>query len=360
MTGVVVQPTSLALATMANLPSRSCGFRVDVLSSRLVPIGQLHAIRPGITVENNINRSVKRTMDGLAIARTEAVSLNYFSDRARPMWLLEDGTEYPLGVFLISDASTSRHSWGTSAELTFADQGLILQQLVDRSVGYPPGTSIRDAMLQVANDYLALPSVVVDTTDARLGNPVAWAMGRDTWGKVLNDLADLAGFNSGWFDNWGTFTLRRAPSASDDAPPDFDFDGPDRVYADSIVESNATIESPNRYVVISTSSNESPVVGTWDVPAEAPHSFENRGFRVLSVTEKQGLSLQQANDAARVRGQQDADTYQWASFAAAPDPRHDTFNVVRWQGANWREQSWSLALEPGGEHRHELRRSYTP
>ncbi len=66
-----------------------------------------------------------------------------------------------------------------------------------------------------------------------------------------------------------------------------------------------------------------------------------------------------ATEAARVIGLQDADTYQWASFAAAPDPRHDTFNVVRWQGALWREQAWSLPLVAGAEHRHELRRSYT-
>jgi hypothetical protein len=133
------------------------------------------------------------------------------------------------------------------------------------------------------------------------------------------------------------------------------------VYADSIVQSNATLESPNRYVVISTSGNlPTPVVGVWDVPATAPHSYENRGFRVLAVAERQGLSLVQANDTARVLGQQGADTYQWASFAAASDPRHDTFNTVVWQGAVWREQAWSLALQAGTEHRHELRRSYQP
>jgi hypothetical protein len=338
-------------------PSRTSGWRLDVLDVHLVRIGELHPVEPGLTVENNINRDVKRTLSGLVIPRTEAVSLNYFANRLRPVWL-EGGAEYPLGVFLISDASTVRHTWGTTAELSLVDQGLILTMLLDRSISFPIGTPVRSAMLSVLG-MLNLPAYEVDTTDAALGGAATWAMGRETWVRVLNDLAAVAGFNSGYFDNVGTYRLRRAPAAHDDTLPDFDYDSPPRVYADSIVESEATIESPNRYVVIGTSGNQTtPVVGVWDVPADAPHSYEKRGYRVVSMAERQGLSLADATEAARTKGLQDADTYQWASFAAAPDPRHDTYNVIRWQGALWREQGWNLPLEVGAEHRHELRRSY--
>jgi hypothetical protein len=230
--------------------------------------------------------------------------------------------------------------------------------LLDRSISFPIGTPVRSAMLSVLG-MLNLPAYEVDTTDAALGGAATWAMGRETWVRVLNDLAAVAGFNSGYFDNAGTYRLRRAPAAHDDTLPDFDYDSPPRVYADSIVESEATIESPNRYVVIGTSGNQTtPVVGVWDVPADAPHSYEKRGYRVVSMAERQGLSLADATEAARTKGLQDADTYQWASFAAAPDPRHDTYNVIRWQGALWREQGWNLPLQAGAEHRHELRRSY--
>ena len=347
------------LLTMRRSPSRTTGFRVDVLDQRLTKVGELHPARPGLSVEQNINRDVKRTMSGFVIPRTEAVSLNFFAHRARPVWLASDQTEWPLGVFLISDASTIRHSWGTTAELSFADQGLILSQSIDRSVGYGAGTYVREAMLAVLA-AIGLPAYEVDQTEARLGAHVTWGMGRDSWIRVLNDLADLAGFNSGFFDNSGTYRLRRAPAANDEAVVDFDYDAPPRVYEDSIVESEATLESPNRYVVISTSANSAPIFGTWDVPPDAPHSYENRGYRVVSVVERQGLGLAEATEAARIRGLQDADTYQWASFSAAPDPRHDTFNVVRWRGEVWREQSWSLNLDVGAEHRHELRRSYRP
>ena len=350
-------PPSAATLTMAAGPSRSHGWRLDVLDTHLARVGELHPIEPGIVVENNINRDVKRTLGGLVIARTEATSLNYFSNRLRPVWLEGDGTEYPLGVFLIVDASTVRHSWGTSAELQLVDQGLILTMLLDRSVSFPSGTPVRSAMLAVLG-MVNLPAYLVDTTDAVLGGTNTWAMGRDTWVRVLNDLAAVAGFNSGYFDNGGTYRLRRAPAAHDDTLPDFDYDSPPRVHADSVVESEATIESPNRYVVISTSGNTTPVVGVWDVPADAPHSYEQRGYRVVSMAERQGLSLADATEAARAKGLQDADTYQWASFAAAADPRHDTYNVVRWQGALWREQGWQLPLTVGAEHRHELRRSY--
>jgi hypothetical protein len=338
--------------------SHAAGFRVDVLDRQLTVVGELRPVAPGLAIENNINRDVKRTMSGFVIPKAEAVSLNYFAHRARPVWIAGDGTEWPLGVFLISDASTVRHTWGTTAELSLVDQGLILSQLLDRSVSFPAGASVREALLAVLG-MLALPAIDVDRTEARLGASVTWAMGRETWHRPLNDLAALAGFSSGYFDNAGTYRLRRAPAARDDALPDFDYDSPARVAADSVVESEATLESPNRYVVLSTSGNDAPIVGTWDVPADAPHSYEQRGYRVVHLTERQGLSLGAATEAARVIGLQDADTYQWASFAAAPDPRHDTFNVVRWQGALWREQAWSLPLVAGAEHRHELRRSYT-
>jgi hypothetical protein len=346
------------LLTMSRGPSRTTGFRIDVLDRNLVTVGELHPIEPGISVENNISRDVKRTLSGFVIPRPEAVSLNYFANRARPVWLASDGSEWPLGVFLIADASTVRHSWGTTAELSLVDQGLILSQFLDRSVSFGAGTPVRSAMLAVLG-MIGLEHFEVDASEARIGAPLTWALGNDTWIRVLNDLAALAGFNSGFFDNAGTYRLKRAPSVTDDALPDFDYDDPPRVQLDSVVESDATIESPNRYIVISTSGQAAPVVGVWDVPADAPHSFENRGFRVVSVIERQGLSLAAVTEAARVRGLQDADTYQWASFAASGDPRHDTFNTVRWQGALWREQAWSLDLDPGGEHRHELRRSYT-
>lgn len=352
----VAPPTTEALLTMRR-PSRVEGFRLDVLDRDLARIGTLGAAAPGVTVENNINRQVKRTVSGLVVPRAESVSLDYFAHRVRPVWLASDGTEWPLGVFLISDASTVRHSWGTSAELQLVDQGLILSQALDRSVSFGAGTTVRSAMAAVL-DMAGIDTYVIDSTEARLGGPTTWTLGRDTWVRVLNDLADLAGFNSGFFDNVGTYRLRRAPVAGDDALPDFDYDNPPRVHADSIVESDATIESPNRYIVISTSGNAAPIAGTWDVPADAPHSYEARGYRVVSLTERQGLSLGQATEAARVRGLQDADTYQWASFAAAPDPRHDTYNVVQWQGVLWREQSWDLPLQAGAEHRHELRRTY--
>jgi hypothetical protein len=347
-----------ARLTMAAGPSRTHSWRIDVLDAHLLRVGELHPVEPGIVVENNINRDVKRTCSGLVLPKAEAVSLNYFANRLRPVWIEPVGTEYPMGVFVISDASTIRHSWGTSAELSLVDQGLILSMALDRSISFPTGTPVRSAMLAVLG-MLALPAYDVDTTDAQLGGTSTWAMGRDTWVRVLNDLAAVAGFNSGFFDNGGTYRLRRAPAAHDDTLPDFDYDSPPRVHADSVVESEATIESPNRYMVISTSGNQTtPVVGVWDVPADAPHSYEKRGYRVISMAERQGLSLADATEAARAKGLQDSDTYQWASFAAAADPRHDTYNVVRWAGALWREQGWSLPLVTGGEHRHELRRSY--
>jgi len=49
--------------------------------------------------------------------------------------------------------------------------------------------------------------------------------------------------------------------------------------------------------------------------------------------------------------------FERVSLTTAPDPRHDSYNVIRWQGSNWLELGWSMALVEGGTMNHLLRRS---
>ena len=41
-----------------------------------------------------------------------------------------------------------------------------------------------------------------------------------------------------------------------------------------------------------------------------------------------------------------------------PDPRHDGYDVIRWQGFNWLELGWSLPMIEGSSMSHTLRKSY--
>jgi hypothetical protein len=51
--------------------------------------------------------------------------------------------------------------------------------------------------------------------------------------------------------------------------------------------------------------------------------------------------------------------FERVELSTPPDPRHDSHNVIRWQGENWLELAWSMPLVEGGEMRHVLRKAYT-
>ena len=52
--------------------------------------------------------------------------------------------------------------------------------------------------------------------------------------------------------------------------------------------------------------------------------------------------------------------FETVSVTTALDPRHDSYDVIRWQGENWLETAWSMDLAEGGNMTHQLRKSYAP
>ena len=115
----------------------------------------------------------------------------------------------------------------------------------------------------------------------------------------------------------------------------------------------------NRFVVVSNDpgSDAEPVVGVYDVPASAPHSIAQRGFVLPKTVDVQVRSQAQATVYARTLGLQQT-VYEVVELSTPVDPRHDAYEVVRWDGVRWLEVSWTMPLVPGGEMRHTLRRAY--
>jgi hypothetical protein len=100
-----------------------------------------------------------------------------------------------------------------------------------------------------------------------------------------------------------------------------------------------------------------PIVGTYDVPASAPHSIINRGFVIPDTRDAQLATQLQATAAARNIGLR-ATVYERVTLNTSIDPRHDSYNVIHWAGANWLELSWSMTLSPGAPMQHTMRKAY--
>jgi hypothetical protein len=125
---------------------------------------------------------------------------------------------------------------------------------------------------------------------------------------------------------------------------------------------NDLLDAPNRFIVISNgavsaSAAAIPIVGRYDIPSSAPHSIANRGFVIPSVEERQLDTQAQADAAARNLGQRQT-IFERTTLSTAPDPRHDGYDVIRWQGENWLELGWSLPMAEGAAMTHTMRKSY--
>lgn len=348
------------MATDADLldlvvPERASKFRLDVLDATLSYIGTLGAQADApATVENNINRTIKRTLNGVKIPRNVSAAVNPYTDRVRPMMVLENGSEYPLGVFLYADRSRLIDTAGEDHEASLVDQSIILDQGIAQAYSVPAGTVITTAITTLLATT-PLVSYVVDQTAQQVGSALTWPAGTSLL-KIVNDLAALAGFYSLFFDNAGVARVVVVPDLTTTTPT-LTYAKGGRVLRSSIVRSDDALDTPNRYVAVDSSG--SGFSGVWDVPADAPWSAANRGYIVTSTVTVQGLaSTSDAAAAAKAAGQQDT-SYEHLKFSTPPDPRHDTFDVIEFDGARWREQAWAITLREGTAMKHDLRRVYS-
>lgn len=341
---------------------RSSTFMFELLDNGLNVIGEIDVVSPGVSIQNNINRKIKRTLSNFVLSPAVDRDINPITDRVRVSMIMEDETTWPLGVFLFSDTSvvplTGTRGYRAGS---LTDQSVILDQPTTRTYSFNPGSNIGasiQSMLQglIPAYQVEVASIFVPGTEA-----MVWPAGTSRL-DIVNDLCSAAGYYSLYFDNAGVAIARSVPDlAGVEATLRYGSIDPNeqRVYSGTITMRDDLLEAPNRYIVVSTGMNQQEVVGFWDIPSTAPNSKENRGYVVATVINKQGIdSNAAATTAAKAYGQSDYSTYSWATFDAAPDPRHDTFDVVAWEGVNYREQSWTLPCIEGGAHKHELRRIY--
>ncbi len=189
---------------------------------------------------------------------------------------------------------------------------------------------------------------------------IAWPGGTPRL-TVLRHLSALASLYRPYFDNTGTGIVERAADL-DSAEPDIIYDtGPSsRINVESIVTAKDLFELPNIYLVTGSGATESEVSGYTLVPASQEHSVQNRGREIIETIALSGVSSSaaafQAACAVAAQRPQDWVTYE---FEGAPDPRHDTFDIVSVDSVNYREVSWDLTCAPGGPHRHSLRQAYS-
>jgi hypothetical protein len=345
-----------------------CTFRFDVIDGPTgVRRGELHPIRDTVpTLEHDTTNTISRKVSNVTLGVGDAAWFRPLSDRVQVSMVLGDrnATTYPLGRYIVADDSAVRYSQGDQVPLTLYDEMFIVDQELER--GFNAGGQPADVAITRLLDGLPVGDLDMDAPNGP-GATNAWGAGSSR-GTALTELATVGGYFKPFFNHAGRLRVRAAFEPGD-RPADIDLDYPPRVYRETIVRQSDLITAPNRFIVRSNSTGSElgpegeelpvpgPVVGIYDVPSSAPHSITQRGFVISKTVEAQVRTQTAAAVYARTMGVQRT-IYERCEVTTPPDPRHDGYDVVQFDGVLWLEIGWSMPLVSGGGMRHTLRRAY--
>ena len=313
-------------------------------------LGQIHPIR-NASLTHDTTRVIKRQLS-LDLGRADTAAINTLTDRVRPWMVFPNSNEYPLGTFMFTDSSRQKFTSGNLGSMVLNDEMFLVDQEIERGI-----TGVGINVTRVIAKVLEGLPIQFTAEATNFQSAEAWGVG-SARGQMLESLSVSGDYFSPWFGNDGKLHFIRTFDPSTRIP-DFDFDAQNKVIREPIVMTDDLLTAPNRFIVISNTAIDSGIsaVGRFDIPHTAPHSVAQRGFVIAKVFDLQLTTSTQAQAVAEGIGQR-LTVFERVSLTTPPDPRHDSYNVIRWQGSMWLELAWSMALVEGGTMSHLLRKAY--
>jgi hypothetical protein len=287
----------------------------------------------------------------MSLGVTDSALIDAGRDRVLPYMEIGGGA-YQLGRYMFSDTTPMLTTAGylTSCQLT--DEMFRVDQKIFQ--GFEPASTVMESIVLLVQGVENPP--VMDIAASGYIATGGWSIGAGR-GQILEALATQGDYLRAWMNNAGVMRMIRSFDPAQ-AVPTFDFDYYKRVLRDAPVITNDLLDAPNRFVVTSNSGSGAPVFGSADVPVTAPNSIPNRGFVIPDVRNIQLTSTGQAQAIANGLATT-ALVLEHATVSTPPDPRHDGWDVILWQGVNWLETAWTMQMIEGGEMTHTLRKAYT-
>jgi len=350
-------PTTDQILNLDGVRRRSDRFRFELCDRDLRPIGEVHPDREKSvpTIQNDSSSNTSRRLSNFMLTANEAADVNTMSDRLRVYMVLQNDAEFLLGTFLWADENTPQRSWGLEHHSELSDFTYILDKQQTQTYGWETGATIVLIMLFLcfrAGFELKNITDIGPESHRALADAMSWQPGA-TWLQMLKDLGNLVGFTSPWCQSDGKLVFDQIPNPAFDHPRIPAYDG--RIIADSILFSKDSLGAPNDFGVFD-SGNDRLLAGRYELPASAPHSFQNRSFRIGSTESVQGMGSQAQADMSALQLARDSDVHEYVTFNSTLDPRHDSHEIIDVFGKRWLETSWSMELKSGGLMKHSLKR----
>lgn len=315
-------------------------------------LGDIHPIR-NASLTHDTSRTIKRQLS-LALGVADTAAVNPLTDRVDVFMVFPSGVEYPLGRYMFTDASRQVFTSGKLAQMALNDEMFLVDQQITVGIN-----GVDKNIAKVIKKALEGLPVTYTLPATEFLCAEAWGVGTGR-GQLLEALSLSGDYFSPWFGNDGVMHFIRTFFPSD-AVADFDFDAGNKVMRENILENDDLLTAPNTFIVISNAAEDATteVVGRYDIPHTAPHSFVQRGFVIAQVENLQLSTQAQATAVAQNLGIRQT-IFEQTTLTTAPDPRHDSYNVIVWRDQKWLELAWSMALVEGGSMNHLLRKAYAP
>jgi len=334
---------------------RQASFRFELINGVTEEkLGNITPLRTA-TLSHDTTRTMKRQLN-LDLGVADHAAVNPITDRILPFMTFPNGAEYPLGRYMFTDTSDLVTTSGRLSGMVLNDEMFLVDQEITSAIPNA-GLSAEFLITSILND-MEDATVIYTLEPSEFSISGNWSIGSNR-GQILEAIAIQGDYFSPWFDNTGVMRFIRTFDPAT-RMPDFDWDEGNKVIRDNIIETSEILTAPNRFVVISNDAADPTieVTATADIPATAPHSIANRGFVIAHVEDLQLSDNTQAQ--AVVEGIANRMTvFERIGINTIPDPRHDSYNVIRWDGANWLELAWSMPLEEGRAMSHLLRKAYS-
>lgn len=315
------------------------------------------------TIQFDANADTCRTMSGLRFSARDAARINPLLHLVRPVWVLDDGSEFPMGVFMFADSPLDVHSYGDEFTPSCYDRSVLLNQARGRSYSISPGTLFTTSVRELLAEVGLLSWASIDASSVYATTPQVFPPA-NTRGATLRSICQALGFYPWYFNNDGFVRFRAVPNPISSAEPDaiYTLDENSRVLFDSIKASSNIVTAPNVYRVVGATSAGGEVVGEFRVPDSAPHSVARRGFEIAAPPiNNQAVQDQQAADvAAQAAYANDFDTHVQVEYQTPADPRADGMQLEQFDGVNYRVQSWGMEAAPGGVMVHVVQEVWVP
>lgn len=298
------------------------------------------------TLSYDATRDVSKTLSGLTLPPSESVKLTDPARMELELTLVRDDVEYLMGYYSFLEDTLQKSvvvdADGNTADLRTVSLGDRQARLLrnDGTAQTLLGGFDPSLEMQILLSDSSLPASVSGSVNIA-ASPVTWD-GTATVLSKVKELAELAGHRPPWMDNQGVIrsvqsNLRYGfPTVLEDLEP----------VSGSIGVSSTYLSAPNRVVVSDNSFPGYTLMGTWEAPASAPHSFFRLGYYRTEVVEIQGLgSSSHAQVVAQTIGERRM--ARQLDFQCLPTHLLDGPVVISYDGVEWLLQNWSVDMSPG-------------